>query len=169
MENNKPNILTAEYTKHMIECNCVHPMFKAAEPPVFHKFIVFSEMDSNTFDVKPSYCQCNNCGAIHKITTIGKSTTLKKEESSAVESIDEIKFSLPNHIRTIIEKYNCPLHIWQEAKFIYENQLWGRFIILSKEKDSPEATVFYGKYLIIISSSLIKIESFQHDDGFIDS
>lgn len=165
---NKPNILPAEYTKHMIECNCIHPIFKNSDPPVFHKFIVFSEMDAATCDVKPSYVQCNNCGAIHKITNVGKSVTLKKEESSAVESIDEIKFSLPNHIKVILEKYDCALHIWQEAKFIYENKLWGRFVILSKEKDSPEATVSYGKYLVIISSSLIKIESFQHDDGFIN-
>lgn len=170
-ENNKinvtPNILPAEYTKHMIECNCIHPMFKDREPPVFHKFIVFSEMDSVTCDVKTSYAQCNNCGMIHKIIGIGKSTPLRKEDSSLLPSIDELKYSLPTHLRTTLEKYDSPVHTWQEVKCIYDNRLWGRIVILSKEKDSRESTVFRGKYLIILSEALMKIETFEQDEGYI--
>ena len=165
--NNKPNILKAEYCKHMIECKCIHPIFKDVEPTVFHKFIVFSVMDQETCDIKSSYAQCNNCGVIHKIIGIGQSTILKKEESNSIESIDEIKFSLPNHLRVVLEKYDCDLHVWQEVKFIYENELFGRYVILSKEKDGDNSSVFSGKYMIIISSSLFKIETFEQDEGYI--
>jgi len=163
----QPNMLSAEYTKHMIECRCIHPLLKEIEPTIFHKFVVFSEMDPKTYDVKPSYCQCNNCGMIHKIVSIGKSEILKKEETSLLESIDEIKFGVPNHLRTILEKYNSELHVWQEAKFIYDNKLYGKHVILSKEKDSPEAAVFRGKYMIILGEVLVKIETFEQDEGYI--
>lgn len=165
--NPTPSLLTAEYTKHLVECRCINTLYKDIEPPVFHKFVVFSEMDSSTYDVKPSYAQCNNCGMIHKIVSIGKSEVLRKEETSLLDSIDEIKFGLPNHLRTILEKYAVELHIWQEAKFIYENKLWGKHVILSKEKDSRDSTVFHGKYMIILGESLFKVDSYEQDEGFI--
>jgi hypothetical protein len=124
-------------------------------------------MDPKTFGIKPSYAQCNNCGMIHKIIDIGVSAVIKKEESSLVPSIEDIKFSIPSHLRTALEKYDVPIHVWQEVKFIVDNELWGRFVILSKEKDSQESTVFAGKYLIIISEALMKIETFEQDEGYI--
>jgi len=166
-EEDTSNILTADYTKHLIECKCVNPLFKEVEPMVFHKFVVFSEMDPKTYGIKPSYAQCNNCGMIHKIIDIGVSAVLKKEESTLVPSVDDIKFSLPTHLRTVLEKYDAPIHVWQEVKFIVDNKLWGRFVILSKEKDSAEATVFHGKYLIIISEALMKVETFEQEEGYI--
>ncbi len=165
--NNTPNFIKAEYTKHLIECKCVAAILKNVEPQVYHKFIVFSEMNPDTFGVKPSYAQCNNCGVIHKIIDIATSTILRKEESSSLDSIDEIKLSLPNHLVSVLEKYECDLHVWQETRFIYENQLWGKHVILSKEKDDANSTIFSGKYMIIISSSLMKIQSYEQDEGYV--
>jgi len=168
-ENNSvANVITADYVKHIIECKCVHPMFKHIEPTVFHKFVVFSEMDPNTFGIKHSYAQCNNCAMIHKVIDIGVSAILKKEESSLVPSLDELKYNFPNHLKPILEKYDSPIHVWQETQFIYENKLWGRFVILSKEKDSISDTVFRGKYLILLGEALFKIDSFEQEDGYID-
>ena len=57
--------------KHLIECHCILPQYKKAPKPVFHKFIVFSEIDNDV--VEPTYVQCNNCGAVHKIYDFCKS------------------------------------------------------------------------------------------------
>ena len=33
--------------KHLIQCHCILPQYRNIDDPIFHKFIVFSKMDSN--------------------------------------------------------------------------------------------------------------------------
>ncbi|NBP56906.1 hypothetical protein EBU71_10330, partial [bacterium] len=87
--------MTKSYIKHLIECKCVLVQYKNITPTVFHKFLVFSEIDGTDGLVIPSYAQCNNCGVIHKINEIGKSSQLRKESMTALLTIDDIKSSLP--------------------------------------------------------------------------
>lgn len=158
MNNIKHNML--EGIKHQIECNCVLPQFSKRNPPIFHKFNVFSIIESNG-NVRPSYAKCNNCDAIHKVIEINTSKQLPKENSRLLPSLDEIKESIPEKTRKIIESYTLDLPTWQELEFIYENEKWGKSIILFKEEDDGKTV---GKYIVILGKTLFKIEKFVLND-----
>jgi hypothetical protein len=157
----KPNIT---YAKHLVECKCVLPQFKKMENPPWHKFIVFSEIDENGA-CKMSYAQCTNCNAIHKVVEIGLSQILNKDTMRTLPTIDDIKNDIPSWLSSLLERHECDLPTWQEAKFVYENQLWGTPVILVKERDGDEVM---GKYVLILGEALHKIENFQRFDGFIE-
>ena len=146
-----------EYVKHLVECRCVLPQYK--EQGHNHKFIVFSELDEQG-NVKPSYAQCNNCNIIHKVTEVGVSITLKREELKSLPRKEEIKNTIPDWLSGLLENYGCELHVWQEAAFIFVNELWGRYIILSKEQ---EDNLILGKICQILGTSLYKIENFEEE------
>ena len=80
--------------KHLIQCHCILPQYKNSPEPIFHKFVVFSEIDEeDNFVTK--LAQCNNCGVIHKVVDACKSEIVRgMEESSAILTIPEIKKSL---------------------------------------------------------------------------
>ena len=148
------------FIKHLIECNCILKQFETVEPPLFHKFIVFSIInDDDTF--KPSYVKCNNCNGLHKIIEIGKSEKLKKESTPQLPDIEEIKTTLPEKLVGLLLKYNLDLPTWQEIKFIYDNEQWDKPVILEKEEENNEV---YGKYLLLIGKTLWKIENFSSED-----
>lgn len=125
------------FVKHLIECNCILPQFKAAMPPVFHKFIVFSELKEKS-ELLPSYVKCNNCGAIHRVYEVNKSELTKNENTRGVVSFDELKLSLPEKIVIILEKYECDITVWQEIMFLIENKIWGNEVVLSRETEETQ-------------------------------
>jgi hypothetical protein len=149
-----------DYIKHLIECRCHLPQFENMNPIPNHKFIVFSELDDNDM-FKPSYAQCNNCGIIHRVTEFQTSYTIKKEVMMSLPTIEDLKTTTPEWLSGILQQYQCDLHVWQEAKFILDNELWGRFVVLSKELDN---TIVHGKVLHIIGTKLYKIENFERND-----
>jgi hypothetical protein len=107
---------------HLIECQCILSQFKDIEPPLFHHFIVFSVLENNK--VKESYAQCNNCNIIHKIIDICKSEILKKDEMSTLNTIDELRYGIPDKLAEELNRLDCPIHIWQNVNFIYQNEMW---------------------------------------------
>lgn len=149
------------YIKHRINCKCILPQLKYKIPTIFHSFIVFSVIDSNQ-EFQISFEKCNNCGVIHKILEVEKSKILNgKEDMSTILSIDEIKKSIPEQISNVLQSYDCPKHTWEEVKFILENSLWGKSVILKKEFVDDTTC---GKYMIIFGESLIKIENFTREE-----
>jgi hypothetical protein len=149
------------YIKHLVECNCILKIFEDVRPVVFHKFVVFSTIQDVTGDIIPSYAQCNNCLAIHKVVEVGQSQTIKKEELRSLPSIEEIELEIPEKVSAILQKNECELHVWQEARHILEYKLWGKFIVLSKEK---EGSTTLGKALVIHGENMFKIETFEQED-----
>jgi hypothetical protein len=150
-----------DYIKHLIECKCILPQFKNRKPPVFHSFVVFSVIEDNG-DVRLSFAQCPNCGVIHKVTEVGVSAILRKEEMSSLMTVDEIKSSLPENLLKILSTYELPLPTWQEISFIFDNELWGKSpVILSKEEVEGITT---GKYLAILGKELFQIKSFTREE-----
>jgi hypothetical protein len=145
-----------EYIKHMVECNCSLPQFSKVKPPVFHKFIVFSVISENG-NLEPSFAECNHCGAIHKVIEVGKTEQLKRETMFGLEKIEEIKTTLPEPVAKLLEAYKVDLPTWQEVKFIYTHEKWGKPVILSKEEQDG---VVLGKYLLIVGKDLYKVDSF---------
>lgn len=151
------------YIKHLVECKCILKIFEGKTPPVFHKFVVFSEFYDNSGDMIPSFAQCNNCGVIHNVTEVSTSSILRKEEMRTIISTEELEMELPQKVVSLLKSNDCDLHVWQEAKHILQHQLWGKFIVLSREK---EGTVVHGKALVILGEGLFKIESFEQPEEY---
>ena len=143
-------------TKHIIQCHCILPQYKMMKDPVFHKFIVFSLIDSND-DIIPKFSQCNNCGVIHKVIDICKSEIVHGfEDESAILNIADIKTSLSKDIVSILETYNCDIATWENAKFIYDNKLWGDSFVISRESIDGSIQI---KTLVVIDDKKIKIDA----------
>lgn len=150
-----------DFIKHLVECNCILPQFFERSNPPFHRFVVFSVINQNG-EVVPSYAQCNNCGVIHRVNEINSSKILPKESSGLLPKVSEIKHGMPKEIIDIIEAYNPDINTWQEARFIWENELWGRNVILTKEE---EENTFMIKYLRILGQNLFKVETSTISNG----
>lgn len=149
-----------ESIKHLVECNCILKQFEDYDPPVFHKFIVFSIINDDG-SIKPCFAKCNNCGGIHKVTEVGSSQKLKRESNPTIPTIEEIKTNLPEKLVELLVVYNLELPTWQEIKFVIENEKWGRPIILQKEEEQGER---YGKYLLVAGKTLWTINSFSTEE-----
>jgi hypothetical protein len=151
------------YVKHLIECNCVLPQFKNRKDVIFHKFIVFSKIG---FDDKviPSYVRCNNCSGVHRVYEISKSELIKNENSKSVQTIEDLKLSLPEKVQVILEKYECDLPTWQEADFLIENEAWGSQIILSREvEETVKSSKIMLTTLLIAGKTLYKLNKFERE------
>ena len=150
------------YIKHLIECKCILPQYKKLTNPIYHKFIVFSEIEETTGSVVKSYTQCPVCGAVHRVNEIGLSKILNKDSMLTLPTIEDIKLNLPGGIAAVLERHECDLPTWQEAEFIIKNKLWGKTLILAKDREGTEVI---GKYVIILSPTLHKVEVFEMNDG----
>lgn len=150
-----------DYIKHLIKCKCILPQFERFENPPIHKFIVFSEIDSDGL-VIPSFSQCNNCGIVHKIKEIGISEPLRKESISSISSIKEIQSQLPSKLLEILENSGLELHSWQEIIWIFNNEFWGKSVILTKEEIDG---ILIGKYIQFFSSENWRINSFTREES----
>lgn len=145
--------------KHLLTCRCVLQQFSQQKNPPLHKFIVFSIMNDED-KVVPSFAQCNNCGNIHKIIDICQSEIMNRDESRALQTIEDIKVNLPDKIVSLLDKYNVDLPTWQHVEFALNNEKWGEVIFLSS--DDIDGTI-QGKVLILLGSTLFKIESFTKE------
>lgn len=148
-----------EYTKHLVECNCVLPQFKHSDPPVWHHFVVFSEIDE-TGAVIPSFAQCNNCGVVHKVTEVGLSSTLRRDNLPSLPTLDEVRNTLPEKLQKELGGYELDLATYQELAFVFRHQLWGKVIILQKEQVEE---FLVGKMIQIIGSSIWRFQTFQEE------
>jgi len=146
--------------KHLISCRCVLPQFKNSSNPIAHKFVVFSEIKEGSTVVK--FAQCNNCGVVHKVTDICTSEIMQNKESiNSILSIDDIRFSLNTKLSSILDRHNCDLPTWEQAKYILENKKWGEFVVLAVDGDGDEKVI---KYVQIISDGIFKVDSKNRKD-----
>ena len=161
-----PAPLLPDYIKHILECKCILPQYRTQDPPVFHRFLAFSVLDpaGGGSVLVPSYCQCPNCGVIHKITEVGHSRIMKKEQMPSLIGIEDLKLGLPPKLVGILELHDCPLATWQEADFILKNKLWGKGFVLAKELDGSTTL---GKYIVILGEQLYDIKAFEREEGLI--
>ena len=146
--------------KHHVKCRCILQQFKKLENPPIHRFLVFSIIDDEN-NVKSKFAKCNNCGVIHKVVEIGKSEILKKDEMASLLTIDDIKLSLPESLKIILEKNNADLPSWESAQFIIENKLWGNFVTLTTDDDDE---LQHGKYVLILGENMFKVETFERQE-----
>jgi len=146
--------------KHLVQCHCILPQYRKMKDPVFHKFVVFSEINEND-TVLEKNVQCNNCGVIHRVHDICKSEIVHgKEEMKTLVSKKDIKIMMPSRLSDILESYNADLPTWEQASFIIRNRVWNSQIYLSRDETDTEETA---KVLKIIDSDdyLIDLEVSQ--------
>lgn len=147
------------YIKHLIECNCVLQIFKQMAEPPFHQFPVFSELDGPQQTFVPHFAVCPNCGAVHKVVEVGVSKQQRKETAPTLKSKEEIAMNLPDKLVAILEKNECDITIYQEAEFIIDHELWGKPLILHKER---EGDGYVGKSVTILGTTLMKVNNFTY-------
>lgn len=145
--------------KHLVECHCILPQFRDKETHTYHRFIVFSVIDDDD-NVIPKHVQCNNCGVVHFVTDLTKSSIISGNDNDAsVMSIDDIKLSLPENVSHILSNYNVDLPTWEQVSFLLENEKWNSKVILSSDAEgNPDGAA--GKLLRIVSPISIKIEPY---------
>jgi len=148
-----------DYIKHLVECNCVLPQFKHTDPPLWHHFVVFSEINEKG-EIIPSFAQCNNCGMVHKVTEVGISSTMKKDALPALMTVEDIKSSFPEKLLAELEKHELSLPTYQEVAFIREHKLWGRSVLLTKDEVDG---ILVGKAIQIIGETLWRVTQFQEE------
>lgn len=143
--------------KHLIQCHCVLPQYRNYNEPVFHKFVVFSIVDESGTVIAKN-CQCENCGAVHKVYDICMSEILVgKEEAKSVVTKRDVAFSIPKQLNELLEEYQLGIADFEAAKFFIENERWGATIILTKE---PEEDGNSGKILTIVGPEKFRIEPY---------
>lgn len=152
---------TCDYIKHLIECDCILPQFQSKIPIVFHKFTVFSRLNSDTGEFIPHFAECNNCGAIHKVTEVFESTRVNKETSPLLPKLEEIKLGLPDRlVKTLDSLKITELHIWQEVQYLVEEKKMGK-VILSRETTDQKTVIF--KVLLILGENLFKVDTLEEE------
>lgn len=136
-----------------------------ADPP-YHLFAVFSELESvnETGELIPSFAQCPNCGAVHRVTEVGTSVISSKDSKLSLSTKEDIEMELPDKMITLLKRHECDLHVWQEARFVINNKKWGHALILIKER---EGSIVTGKYATILDRNFYKLETFEREDGLI--
>lgn len=145
------------YIKHLVECNCLLPQFKHSDPPKWHHFVAFSEIDEKG-DVIPSFAQCNNCGIIHKVVEVCVSSTLKRDNLPSLVTREELLDALPEKLQKDLDKYKPDLPTLQEIAWIRDHQAWGRSVVLTKDEVDG---ILVGKALLLLGETLWKIQTFQ--------
>jgi hypothetical protein len=107
------------------------------------------------------YAECNNCGAIHRVTDILKSEILNKDESKSIRSIEDIKSGLNSKLCEVLERYAVDLPTWEIVEDIVESEEWGKAVILSSEENAGSVS---GKYLKVLSSAVFRVESYEREE-----
>lgn len=149
--------------KHLIECHCVLPQFRTRQDPIYHRFVVFSEV-SDSDEIIPKYAQCNNCGVIHRISDISRSEILAgNDESVSIISVNDIKLSMPSNVISVLESYPVDLATWEQSQFILENKSWGSHVILTAETRDDRTD---GKLLRFVGPGSVRIEPYSWSPMF---
>ena len=152
-----------EGVRHLVECHCILPQYRDRmnSNPVFHKFIVFSVVDESD-TVVPKYVQCNNCSVVHKVYDLCKSEIMGgKDELRSVTTIEEVRLGMNIDVQNVLDTYSCDLSTWEQTRFLIDNELWDKTVILTQDSLDD---VTQGKMLRILSSQSFRIESFIRKD-----
>lgn len=125
-----------DYIIHLVECQCILPIYKNKTKPLYHKFKTFSVIEEN--EIQEKYVMCNNCKILHKVTEIGSSEILwgLEEEKSMVTTIEDIKFNIvdeyPNVVR-LFEENEVDITTWEHFNFIVEEKISDSVLISKTE------------------------------------
>jgi hypothetical protein len=143
--------------KHLVECHCKLPQYKANFKAPYHQFVAFSAIDSSE-TVIPKHAECNNCGVIHNVFDIAKSEILSGQEIGAVMAKDDVALTLPESLKNILNSYNCDVADWEHVLFVLQNNKFPEDIIIDRKIEND---VVSGKVLLITGHGKYKIQPFS--------
>ena len=143
--------------KHLIDCHCFLRIYKTNEKIIYHKFPVYSKINNDTGKIIPKYVQCNNCEAVHKVYEIKKSEIFAgKDQTESLQTIDDLKISLPNELVKIFKNYKKDIADYEHAIDIIQQKEWGSQIVLKRDIINE---MYQVKYLIILSETRYEIKN----------
>ena len=145
-----------DYISHLLECQCILPVYNKVEKPVYHNFVVFSLMEEGLLEEK--YVECNNCGIIHRVFDLCKSEIAVGHESlNSLPRIEDFKLMLPSSVVNVLDNYNAEIYTWEQAAFIINYEKVNESIILSSDEVKGK---LQGKKLVYKGNSKFAIEPF---------
>ena len=147
--------------KHLIECHCTLKIYQKdtdIQDHLYHKFPVYSQIDHYTGKIIKKIAKCNNCGTLHKVYDYCKSFLVKKENENYEVGIDieDIKIQLEDKIVRVLEKYDVDISTWEHVLDIYDKQVWGSQVILTRNLVEQK---YHVKILEILNDKKIKIHT----------
>ncbi len=126
--------------KHLIQCHCVLPQFRGSDPPIFHKFVVFSVIDDQDKMVE-RVAKCPNCDALHRVTEVGRSEIHHgRDGSSAAMDIEDLKCQLPTGLVSVLDRHRVDEATYEQALFYVNTYNTSDHIVLSRERLEDGAT-----------------------------
>ena len=142
--------------KHLIECHCSLKIFKKNEKIRYHKFPVYSKIDSDG-KLIPKLSKCNNCDSLHYIHDYCQSELRGgKDQTEVTLSIDDVSLCIPDRLSRILLKTKCDISTWEHCLDIIEEKRWGEIIVLRRDVIDDNENI---KTLIINSEDSYKIEN----------
>lgn len=149
--------------KHLVQCRCILPTLKGRSNPPLHSFVVFSIIDENENLIEKNV-SCNNCGVMHTVTEICRSTIVQNVDgSSAQVTKDDIAMFLPEGVKSMLESYNKELPDYEHVKFMIDENVTNEFIVLDQEFNEGKKS---GKILKYKGSNRFEIEPFSRREFF---
>ena len=149
--------------KHLIECHCILPQYKRRDPPLYHKFLVYSKIKDGLINEK--YAQCNNCGAVHKVYDICRSEiVVGKEELNTGLSISDMSMQMSDKLSMLLSNHNCDYATWEHVVDIIDEERWGESVVIKRDIVDDKTVV---KILNLQENEKIKIRSKIIEDELI--
>lgn len=148
------------YVKHEIKCKCILQQHRALSNPPIYSFVVLSILDNNG-NIIEKLVACENCGRAHKVTDYFKSEIVMLDSTRFITK-DDVGKLLPEKVLSILNDFECLLYQYEEAKIILDNLLWGKFIILSRDKNN-DTMKYEGKLLRFVGYNNYSIDYWQSD------
>lgn len=126
--------MPVEGLKHLIQCHCVLPQYRNANPAIFHKFVVFSLVEDDV--VREKIVQCNNCGVLHRVVDHCKSEIIHgKESSSAVRTIEDIDLNIPEKLAAYLKSQQADIATWEQIEWVLDNPQDIEIVIRRDDQD----------------------------------
>jgi hypothetical protein len=132
--------MSVEGVKHLIQCHCVLPQFRNTNPPVFHKFIVFSIIEDD--EVKEKVVQCNNCGVLHKVIDQCRSEILHgKDTSSTIRTVEDVEVCLPERLAAYLKTQNVDMATWEQVEFIVDGAAEDTDVVIRRDEQGANTSL----------------------------
>ena len=147
--------------KHLVQCHCVLPQFRGADPPVFHRFVVFSVIDGEDRVVE-KVVKCPSCDALHRVTELGQSEIIHGRDGSAsAMDVEDIKSQLPTSLVSVLERHKVDEATYEQALFYVNTYNTDDPIVLAREKMDGRTSV---KALWLRPDRSLRIETMVRQD-----
>ena len=105
---------------------------------------------------------CNNCGIVHKVFEVCKSTILHDlEGTNSSVTIDDVTLQLPETVGKLLNSYGKDLPDYEHTKFMLDENMVGDFVVLTQEFNEGRKS---GKVLKYKGKGKFEIEPFSRSE-----